>query len=492
MRVDMENRAYDTMNKILQNDPILTFSSVEDKILVNGYAPKYVDVKGIAGFTFLGLMEEYGISSITFKWGVKKEEFSGFLYCFGRPEEEIKQSGGLAKLLEERNIFNVKIDQVRYAKLSTITKKIMNLQSIKAEKGSVSQLKDKLLDLPIERYSDPGISDKLNLIVEALLSNKNNEKARDIINKISGDLSAAEATDKSAVTEGALRLGESLAACDKSNLSEELIKALVGRFDKAKELEEFTRLCSGLKTIAVRFMDKGNFGQAETIVEHFKKQITADSARPEEQKIVAKEELGKIVNPKIIEALVDAFRESLRSGDTASVSGVLSSIGEHALGSVLNILTQEEVRDKDPLDLYVMRQSVAMVLKKMGQPAKDALKKMLTDNRDHVVRNVIEVLGYIGGEDVVVLMAPFLHAASFKVRMQCVIALKRIGTKGSSMVLIEALKDRSSDVRDAASLAIAKLADPSFVKELNPLLADKATEDIVKKTIQRIEAKRKR
>jgi len=493
MRVDMENRGYEIIRKILKNDPTLTFSNVEDKILVNGYAPKSVDVKGTAGFTFSGLMEDYGVSSITFKRDMKKEEFSSFLYCLGRSEEEIKQGGGLAELLKKRNVFNIKIDQVRYEKLSTITKKVMSIQGGKGEKRSMSQLsKDKLLDLPIERYADPGISGNLGLIVEALLLGKNNEKVKSIIGKISGDLGSTKNADKLALTEGAIRLSEPLIAYDKSNLSGELIKALVNRFDKTNELEEFTKLCSGLKTIAVGLMDKGNFSQAEMIIEHFKGQVATDSSRSKEQKIVAQEELGKIANPRVIEALVNAFRESLKVGKGVDVSGILAGIGEHALGSVLNILTQEEVSDKDPLDLYIMRQSVAMVLKKMGQPAKDALKNMLTDSREHVTRNVIEVLGYIGGEDVITLLAPFLHAASRQVRMQCVIALKRIGTKESSEILIEAFKDRSNDVKEAASLAIAKLADTSFIEKLKPLLANKATEEIIKKTIQRIEMKAKR
>jgi len=72
----MEDRAYGMMNKILQNDPTLTFSNVEEKMLVNGYAPKYIDIKGTAGFTLSGLMEDYGISSITFKQGMKREELS--------------------------------------------------------------------------------------------------------------------------------------------------------------------------------------------------------------------------------------------------------------------------------------------------------------------------------------------------------------------------------------------------------------------------------
>src|SRR3989338_3517111 len=74
MRVDLENRAYETILKILKNDPTLTISNVEGKILVNGYAPKHIDVKDTIGFTLAGLMEDYGISSITFKSDIRKKK----------------------------------------------------------------------------------------------------------------------------------------------------------------------------------------------------------------------------------------------------------------------------------------------------------------------------------------------------------------------------------------------------------------------------------
>ncbi len=58
--------------------------------------------------------------------------------------------------------------------------------------------------------------------------------------------------------------------------------------------------------------------------------------------------------------------------------------------------------------------------------------------------------------------------------------------------LTEGLKDKDEDVKQAASLAIAELADRSFIKELRPLLDDKSTEGIAKKTIQKIQTKKKK
>ena len=272
---------------------------------------------------------------------------------------------------------------------------------------------------------------------------------------------------------------------------ETLIKALLNRFNNAQRPKEFIQLCNGLQTMAVQLIDKRNFSQAGAIISHFREQIAADSTRTYEQKKIAKEELCKIAHPKVVEALISALREKLRSGNYANITDVLVMLGENALDSMLNILTYEELHEKDPFELYVLRHSVAMMLKEIGQPAKDALKKMLTtDKRAYVMSNAIEILGYLGGDDLVPLLASFLHADSPQVRIKCIVTLKKVGTRESLKILIEALKDENENVRQVASSVIAEVADESFVKKLKPLLLDKHMENIVKKTIQGIHAKR--
>ncbi len=325
-----------------------------------------------------------------------------------------------------------------------------------------------------------------------IYAKKKNISIKNIVDKFSEDLNVADSGDKSAVTEGAIRLSESLLIYEKMEPLETLIKALLNRFNNAQQLKEFAQLCDGLQTTAVRLIDKRNFSQAGAIINHFKEQITAGSTRTQEQKKIVEEELHKIAHPKVVEALISAFGEKLKSDKYTNITDILAALGEHALDSILNILTQEDLHTKDPFELYVMRHSVAMILKKIGQGAKDALKRMLKDSRNYVVKNVIEMLGYIGGEEFVPLLAPFLHAASLQVRMQCVVTLKKIGTSESLKILTEGLKDKNEDVKQAASLAIAELADQSFIKKLRPLLADKSTENIAKKTIQKIQTKKKK
>ena len=490
-RVDLENKAYGIMLKIFKNDPTLTISSVEGKVLVNGYAPKHMDVKNAIGFTLASLMEDYGINSITFKRDLSMEEFKAFLYYIANPEEEIRQHEKLASLLEKKGVSNIKIDQVRYEKLSDLTKKAIGAKSIKGEGPLVSGLtKDNLLYMPVERYTDPDTLGKIGLIAEALLLSKNDGKMKELINKFSGDLNAVAAGDESAVTEGAIQLSESLLAYEKFSLLEPLVKALLNRVNNVQQTKEFTQLCEGLQTIAVRMIERKDFDEAGLIINRLKEQAAADSPRTQEQKNIAEAELHKIAHPEIIESLITAFKKKLKSNDYADITDVLEALGEYALTPMLNFLTQEEIDKKDPFDLYVMRHSVAMILKKIGQPAKDALKNMLMDRRPYVVKNVIETLSDIGSEEFVPLLASFMRAASPQIRMQCVIALRKIGTAESLKSLTEGLKDEDEDIKQAAGLAIIKLADQSFIKELEPLLSDESTKNIARKIIQKLQAKK--
>jgi diguanylate cyclase (GGDEF)-like protein len=493
MRLDLENRAYEIMLKILKNDPTLTISNVEGKVLVNGYAPKHLDIKNTIGFTLVSLMEDYSIGSITFKRDLRREEFAYLLRYFANLEEENTQHEGLAELLKRKGISHIKVDQVRYEKLSEIAKTIKT-KRIEGGISSIAELsKDSLLDMPVEQYFDPKISGKLGLIAEALILSKNNEKVKNIVDKFSEDLNTTNVEDKSAIAEGAMKLSESLLMYERSDLLETLIKALLNRFNNVKQLKEFTNLCNGLQTMAVRLIGKRNFNQAGTIINHFKEQVTADSNRTPEQKKIVEDGLREISHPRVVEALISAFREKLKSDNPANITDVLEALGGYALDSTLNILTQEGLHEKDPFELFIMRHSAAMILKKIGQPAKDALKKMLMANKpSFVVKNIIEVLGYIDGKEFASALAPFLHSDSLEVRMQCVATLRKIGTIESLKILIEALKDKDEDIKQAASSTITELADQSFIKELKPLLAAKSTENIARSIIKKIETKNKK
>jgi diguanylate cyclase (GGDEF)-like protein len=464
MRMDFENRAYELILAILKNDPIFTISNIEGKVLVNGYVPKYVDVKNSIGFTLVGMMEDYRISSITFKSGLEKEEFEHFLHCLANPEEGIAQEeGGFAALLKRKGISHVKINHVRYEKVSDTRKRITDF------KGGISSIvqlsKDKLLDMPVETYLDPKLLSKIGLIAEALILSKDNEKVKNMVDKVSVALGTQEMEETPEVTDGAIRLSESLFMYEKSDLLKKLVAALIDRFNSTRHTGEFTQLCDWLQTIAVRSIDKRNFNQAEAIINNFKAQIAADSIRTQEQKDIIGGELRTISHPKVVEILMDAFKEKLKSNSGSGIIEMLTTLGGYALDPMLDILTRDEVHGKDPFEVFVMLHSIAMVLKKMGEPAKSALKKMLNDKRGHVVKNVMEMLGYIGGEEFVPLLVPLLHHPSPELRMQCVVTLKRIGTKAALRALAESLKDEDEDIREAASAAIAGLAGPSFTKK---------------------------
>ncbi|UCD54768.1 MAG: diguanylate cyclase [Candidatus Omnitrophota bacterium] len=494
MRSDLQDKAYEMILDVLRKDPTLTFTDAEDKLLINGSEPKQWDTKSAIGFAFISLMRDYNISSITFKHGLGKQEFTYFLHCIATPEEEVKNQGGLVALFEKGSIAHIKVDEVKYEKLSKLTERAIGIKGIKQQETfSTSQLsKGNLLDMPVEQYFDPKILGKLDLIIEAFLLNKKDAKVEKITNKLSENLDTTDAADKTTIAEGAVQLSKSLLKYEKFHLLETLTGSLINRSRRAKQPKEFAELSAGLQMIANRLIGKENFGQARTIIKHFKEQIEPDSAYTEQQKKVVEEEFQKIAHPKVTEALVNALKQKLDSSSYRNITEILAELGGYALNSLLKLLTEEEAPKKDAFDLYVMRHSVATILKKIGQPAKDALKEMLSDNRPYVVKNVIEVLGYIGGEDVVKILAPCFQGTSTQVRMQCVLSLKKIHTKEALKSLLELLKDSDGSIRQAASLAIAEIADPSFEKELAPLLANRSTKSIAEKTIQKIRAKKKK
>jgi diguanylate cyclase (GGDEF)-like protein len=490
MRVDLQNSTHETILKVLKNDPTLTFTDAEGKLLVNGTELKQIDAKSTIGFAFVSLMKDYSINSITFKEGLGKQEFAYFLYYIASTEGEIKKEGGISALLKKGKISHIKVDEVKYEKISKLKEKAIGAGA--TEKESIPQPEPgaDLLNMPVEEYLNPKTANKLDLIAEALFLDKKNEKVEKIVNKLSGMLNTAPAGDKSDIAKWAIQVSKPLLAYEKFRLLETLTKALMARSYRTEDREEYAGLCAGLQTISNRLIDKENFGQAKTIIRHFKEQIASGSTCTEEKKKIAGREFQKIAHPKVAAALVDALRKKLDAANYKNIAEILADLGEYALDSMLKLLVEKEDLKKDSFDLYVMRHSIATILKKIGKPAKDALQAMLTDARPYVVKNSIEVLGYIGDKDMVAVIAPSLHAASHQVRMQCALSLKKIRTEESMESLVELLKDANENVRETASAAIAESADKSFKEKLTPLLQDASTKGIAKKTIEKIEAKK--
>jgi len=168
-RLNFKEEAFLQLTKLLQANKSVTFSVTEGALLINGEELEKKELRSTLGNAFSTFLTNYRISSLTFKTGFKREEFSFFLEAVTKQEEELIKAGGLAKLLKENNIALIKIDQVRYEKAHKVT-------------AQVKQARDIIKNLLLQYPSLAGLNDQE---AQSFLKPKGKEELREIIDSLS-------------------------------------------------------------------------------------------------------------------------------------------------------------------------------------------------------------------------------------------------------------------------------------------------------------------
>ncbi len=77
--------------------------------------------------SFLGLLTSFGLKSISFTKGLEKDELSSFLELMSQKPESIKNEGGFGKLLAQRTVSHIVLDQKVYVAIDKNRQLIANL-----------------------------------------------------------------------------------------------------------------------------------------------------------------------------------------------------------------------------------------------------------------------------------------------------------------------------------------------------------------------------
>ena len=85
---------------------------------------------------------------------------------------------------------------------------------------------------------------------------------------------------------------------------------------------------------------------------------------------------------------------------------------------------------------------------------------------------------------------PLLKTKQLNLRKEVIAILGKIGGKEAMELLAASLKDKNSQIRLAVIRALANTTDPQALLLLKPLLKEKQFSDEVKRIIRRIEEKK--
>ena len=104
MIVQTVDKLHEAFLEIFANEDSLIFAESERSLLICGDALPQKDQERLAVTAFLDLMLNFGVRSITFEKGMKKEELTAFVDLMSKKPETIRNKGGLQALAAARTV----------------------------------------------------------------------------------------------------------------------------------------------------------------------------------------------------------------------------------------------------------------------------------------------------------------------------------------------------------------------------------------------------
>ena len=106
--------------------PII-FAESEKSVLICGKPLSQKDQERLQVTTLLNIFLNFGIKSISFDKGLEKGELSAFMEILSKKPEIVKNEGGLLKLMAEKNVLHIYMDQKVYIAMDKDQKIISSL-----------------------------------------------------------------------------------------------------------------------------------------------------------------------------------------------------------------------------------------------------------------------------------------------------------------------------------------------------------------------------
>ncbi len=106
-----------SVTEMVQEIDVVEYAEVEKKLLIQGEALSDRDQKKPQVVSFLRMLAEHGLRSISIKKGLREGELAAFVEIMGTAGEEVKAGGGIKQAFQDRQIAHIAIDEQIYVKL---------------------------------------------------------------------------------------------------------------------------------------------------------------------------------------------------------------------------------------------------------------------------------------------------------------------------------------------------------------------------------------
>ena len=158
------SKSYDALANLLNKQDTFTVGVFGEKLMVDDVP---VEGKHTPFTSFAKDLEQKDIDSITFCRGLSQKDFKTFLNAMIKRPDVLSQEGGLASILQNQSVSNIRLNDVKYGQISEESKKDETSHILDYLRGENSNLGDNGRDLVQIIEDDPQrISDLVMKVTE--------------------------------------------------------------------------------------------------------------------------------------------------------------------------------------------------------------------------------------------------------------------------------------------------------------------------------------
>jgi hypothetical protein len=310
-----------------------------------------------------------------------------------------------------------------------------------------------------DRFSEPQFRRLMSYLQETMNAGATDEA----LQVIAHYWAVLEATPRASRADDLTRLAELLRAMATPQMLGFIHTVAARLSQELRELAEpgyHPRVAEALAAVAQIAGRYEDFEFVQKIAADLKSAATLNPAQHEECCTAA---LGQLLEPATARRVVERYLEERDNAAWArTATALLKSLGAQGAEPVFQALEEESAAPN--------RMRLIRLIGQLGQPAAQATRKRLSDERWYVVRNACFVLGSLGDSDLAQQLRPALRHPDFRVQQAALTAIMKSQTPGRAAVLAESLAYLQGPGLEMALDELTFLKDPASVAGLTEFL----------------------
>jgi len=362
------------------------------------------------------------IKSISFSRELEKEDLSTFIKYFSKSPEELKEEGGLRKIMDRKNVLHIVLDEKKY----------------------VSMEKDQKITSDFD-HTDHGTSElKTTLKASAIPVEGDHPPNRTDAEQEAGrlaDLLVDKSADKRSTA--ADRITEILDSLLPEHQND-LVESLSARLTEWITIEtsatlSYRKICQSLQKLLHRYIVLGRFDDVIPVLDVFHKINIGLLKKNDAVRDVALETIRNLASEDNLLILFKEYNTN-EHNKQSQVNQILLDLDQAILKKTLDII--RNVSDSNE------RVRAIHLIIGLGKRALPAVTEQINDNVPwYYLRNLAYIIGRIGDESNACILKPLLLYKNEKVQAEALKSIFQIGASQRGTVLLSVLDHVDSPFR---------------------------------------------